>query len=100
MLTMQRSVTVRGREFRVADAIPAIVLLKIARAQSANDSMEVLGAVYDLLRAAIVPEQLAEFERWLADPHNGDPIGVDELISIVGEVMEAVINRPLVQQSS
>jgi hypothetical protein len=100
MPTTQRKVTVRGRDFRVVDTIPAIVILKLARAQTANESMEVLAVVYDLLRAAVAPEDLAEFEKWLADPHDGHPIDVDELIAIVGEIMEAVVGRPFDQPSS
>lgn len=100
MPTMPRSVEVRGRTFEVADTIPAIVLLKLARAQTTSDAMFTLASVYELLRAAIVPEQLDDFEAWLAAPHDGHPIDVDELIEIVGRVIEAVASRPFGERSS
>lgn len=89
----ERTIPIRDQTFRVVAELPGIVLLDLGvAADPAATPAEQLRAVREFLKAAIVPDDQAAFERFL---RTAQPIiKIDELNGIVEKMIEMVGGRP------
>ena len=90
------TLVVRDEKFRMADQIPAIIMLKMTAAGSAKVSpAEQMSAIVDFLTYIIEPDERDRFMQYLAD---ADPvIGFEELNGIVQTATEVIAARPTEQ---
>ena len=82
-----------GAEFKVADKVGALPLMrfaKVARAGVDASELEGLAAMYDLLGQVIHPDDWARFENH-ADREHADG---DQLLALVQEVFALMAARP------
>jgi hypothetical protein len=89
-------ITVRDQRFKLAAAIPAIVMLRMTAAgDSKTPPAKQMGAIVQFLHHAIDPEDRDEFEALLED---AEPvIEFEELNTILEQATEVIAARPTEQ---
>jgi hypothetical protein len=82
-----------GEQFRIADRIGLMPMMRFAKAAKAgvdSNDLDGLAAMYDLLEQCLADDEWARFERH-ADRHRADG---DELMEVVSKVFEVLSERP------
>lgn len=89
-------ITVRDEQFRLAAAIPAIVMLRMTAAGDVKTPpAKQMGAILQFLDHAIHPE---DRDRFIALLEDADPVvGFEEINSILEQATEVIAARPTEQ---
>lgn len=89
----EETVAFLGEEFRLADQVSTLALMRFAKVASTGvsaDDMEGLAALYDVLEQCIDPEQWSAFQKH-ADRKRAQS---DELLAVVQEALPRIAARP------
>jgi hypothetical protein len=91
-------ITFEGRPYRIAERYALMPLLQfahIARAGATTDDMEALAVVYNVLRAAVHPDDWDAFCEHATDAG----ASMEDLMPVVTEAVQAMTARPTVRPS-
>lgn len=97
-VVLSDKVTLCGRQFRIADKVGLMPLMRFAHAASSGldtGDMEALAAMYDMLADCIHPEDWPAFEAH-ATASKAD---ADDLFPVVQQTVEALAARPTKSRS-
>jgi hypothetical protein len=89
-----RTVEMRGQTYRIAEKVglaPLMRFAKVAKQGTDANDMDGLAAMYDLLEQCFA--DTAEFDRFL-DVATVGRWDADEILEVVGKVMEVLAERP------
>lgn len=88
------AIEIRGRVFPCVDRLPGALMLRLGAAHASRDPAAQAGAVWDLIRYAVLPDVWPEFEAWVMDQHGGDPVSAEELAEAAGGLIQEYAERP------
>ena len=88
---------INDREFKCKSRIPGIVLMRWVSKLDMEDPAAAAGAVEELLRAAIAPDDQDDFFEYVEDPANN--VDLQTLSQMAGWLVEQFTGNPT-QQSS
>lgn len=90
-VTQAPSVTLLGKQFRIADKVGLMPLLKFAAfSDMATSDSRALGAMYAMLRDCIHPDDWRAFEDHATDTK----ADADDLLDVITKAIEAISGRP------
>lgn len=94
---MTETVTFLGEEFRIADRVSRLAIMRFARLAKQDEvpEQDALAAMYDLLKQCIHPDEWSRFEGH-ADEQRADE---DDLMRVVQETVALVADRPTSRSS-